>query len=74
MRKRSTLSSTRPEAPGPMLLSVPEAALLMGLGRCTVWSLCTSGALKSVKIGKTRRVVAADIPRWIADNASVTVA
>lgn len=40
----------------PLLLSVDEAALLLGLGRTTTYQLVLSGRLASVKVGRRRLV------------------
>ena len=53
------------EAPNPpavpatqprLLLTVDEAAEPLGVGRTTAWALVRSGDLKSVQIGRLRRV------------------
>ena len=53
------------EAPNPLavpatqprlLLTVDEAAEQLGVGRTTAWALVRSGDLKSVQIGRLRRV------------------
>lgn len=40
----------------PRLLSVPEAARLLGIGRTTVYELISNGELETVKIGRSTRV------------------
>ena len=42
-----------------ILLTVSEAAILMGLGRTCVYRLVMQGELASLKIGRNRR-----IPHW----------
>jgi len=39
-----------------LLLTVEEAAALLSLGRTSVFGLIKSGALRSVRIGRSRRV------------------
>ena len=39
-----------------LLLTVEEAAALLNLGRTSVFALIKSGALRSVRIGRSRRV------------------
>ena len=39
-----------------LLLTVPEAAECLGLGRSKVYQLMTSGQLRSVSIGRARRI------------------
>jgi excisionase family DNA binding protein len=65
MRKRtltahSTLPGTR------VLVSVDEAATLLSLGRTVVYRLVRRGELRSIKVGRTRRVVAASLNEYIA--------
>lgn len=40
----------------PRLLSVPEAARLLGIGRTTAYELISGGELETVKIGRSTRV------------------
>ena len=40
----------------PLLLSVKEAADLIGLGRSTIYKLMDSGTLAFVHVGKSRRI------------------
>ena len=39
-----------------ILLTIPEAAMRLGLGRSFVYGLVMSGELKSIKLGRARRV------------------
>lgn len=48
------------------LVTIKDAAKLMHLSRVTIWRLCESGTLKSVKIGgKARRIYKRSIMRFI---------
>ena len=38
------------------MFTVPEAAVLMRLGRRTVWRMVASGEIESVKMGRSRRI------------------
>jgi excisionase family DNA binding protein len=49
----------------PLLLTIPDAARLIGLHRDTVWEMCYNREIESVKIGKARRIVYADLVRWV---------
>ena len=40
----------------PVLLTVEDAAQALALGRSKVYELVESGALRSVKIGRSRRI------------------
>lgn len=42
--------------PRPLLLTVTEAAELIGLGRTTIYKLMDNGDLASVRVGKSRRI------------------
>ncbi len=49
-----------------LLLTVEEAAELLGLGRTTTYALIKSGALKSVLIGRARRIRVTDLDAYAA--------
>jgi len=40
----------------PILVSVAEAAQMLSIGRTAAWELVRKQKIKSVKIGRTRRV------------------
>jgi excisionase family DNA binding protein len=48
------------------LLRVPEVAKRLAVSEVTVWRLIYSGELKSVKIGRARRIVPDDIAAYVA--------
>jgi excisionase family DNA binding protein len=57
----------RPSAgPAGQLLTIDEVSARMRLHRSRVYGLLSTGALRSVKIGKSRRVPVAEIERYIA--------
>jgi len=47
------------------LLSVPEAARLLGVGERFVWKMASTRELPTVKIGRRRLVALADIERFV---------
>jgi len=49
-----------------LLYRVEEAADVLGIGRTRVFHLIRTGALRSVKIGASRRVPAAAIREYLA--------
>ena len=49
----------------PLLVRVEEAARLLGLGRSKVYELVGSGELRSVAIGRSRRIPASAIREWL---------
>lgn len=58
-----------PRAPD-RLLSVDEAAGLLGLGRSAVYGELQGGRLRSIKVGRRRLVPAAAISDYIAERAA----
>lgn len=48
-----------------LLLTVPEAAERLGVCRAFAYQLVTKGAIKSVKLGKARRVPVAELESYI---------
>lgn len=53
-------------APGDRLLTVPEVADVLRLGRTKIYELLASGSLRSVHVGSARRVLASDLQGFIA--------
>lgn len=49
------------------LLTVDEVADLLGLGRARVWAMVGKGQIKSIKVGRARRVVRADFDQFVED-------
>ena len=49
----------------PILVSVVEAARLLSIGRTAAWELVRKNELKSVKIGRTRRVPIVAIQEYV---------
>ena len=47
---------TAPPNGAPVLLTVEEAAECLSIGRTTMYSLVSTGAIESVTIGRLRRV------------------
>lgn len=58
-----------PPAPD-RLLSIDEAAAMLGLGRSRVYLEIAAGRLSSLKVGRRRLVPAAAIARYIAEAAA----
>jgi excisionase family DNA binding protein len=46
----------------PVLLTVEEAADALALGRTKVYELLDAGALRSIKIGRARRIPVEALP------------
>lgn len=54
-------------APGPdRLLSIDEAAAMLGIGRTALYGELQAGTVRSVKVGRRRLVSAAAIGEYIA--------
>ena len=51
----------------PLLLTVPEAARSLGLGRSTLFAMIAAGTIPAVKVGGARRVRASDLAAFVAD-------
>ncbi len=49
----------------PMLVTVEEVAQILSIGRTAAWELVRKQVLKSVKIGRTRRVVLSSVQEYI---------
>lgn len=57
---------TAPSASSRLLLTVNEVAAELGCGRDTVYSLLTTGALPSVRLGaRLRRIRRSDLDNYI---------
>lgn len=52
--------------PVKLLLTVPEAAQALGLGRSVVYELLLAGELTRVKIGRARRIPVGALETFIA--------
>lgn len=52
--------------PVKLLLRVEEAAEMLGIGRCRVFTLINSGELASVKIGASRRIPEQAVREYVA--------
>jgi len=57
-------------APGVKLYTVAQVAVIMNLSESKTWQLVRSGELDSVKIGWSRRVVAASVDAYIRKLAA----
>lgn len=48
------------------LLNMREAAILLSLGRSSLYTLVATGQIRSVKIGRSRRIPADAIDEFVA--------
>jgi excisionase family DNA binding protein len=56
--------------PDRRLLTMPQAAELLQVGRCKMQELVLSGQIRSLKIGRLRRIPAEAIDEYIAQALS----
>ena len=52
-----------------LLLTVEDTARALNLSRTTVYELIRSGRLPTLKIGRSRRILAEDLERWVREQA-----
>jgi len=64
------VAGTHPTTPVRLLLTVPEVASALGVGRNVVYELVLTGRLASIKIGRLRRVPVGAVETFI--NAQLT--
>lgn len=56
------------EPPLKLLLTVKEAADALCLDRSTVYELIMRGTLRSLKIGRSRRIRVKDLEQWVDEQ------
>ncbi len=68
METSNTLAATALAAPQTvkLLLTIPDAADALGMCRSVVYELLLCGALRSVKIGRARRIPVSVLEEFIA--------
>lgn len=52
----------------PLLLTVDEAARLLRMSRSFVYNLVMSGEIASIKLGRSRRVPAVELERFVSER------
>ena len=52
----------------PALLTVPELAAVLRVGRNTAYRLVEDGTVRSVKIGRQFRIYREDLIRYVSDH------
>ena len=50
-----------------VLLKIPEVMVRLAVGQTKVYELMSSGELRSVKVGRSRRVPSDDLERFMAE-------
>lgn len=64
MRKRQTQAALRPVVP-LQLLTIPEVARVLNIGRTKVYGLIKTDGLPVVRVGEATRVSVTSLQRWI---------
>ena len=62
---RTASRDIEPTATRVLLLTVEEAAQRLSIGRTTMYSLVSTGAIESVTIGRLRRVPSESIEKYV---------
>lgn len=56
--------SDQPKAPSePLLYSVRSAAARLSVGQSTLWAMIAAGKLKTVRLGRSRRIPHSELER-----------
>jgi excisionase family DNA binding protein len=56
-----------------LLLTVPEAAEVLGVGRSVLYELVQAGEITSIKIGRSRRIVLASLQDFVLRQARISI-
>lgn len=56
----------------PLVLSVTEAAHLLGVGRNHLYDLIADGQIPHVRFGRLIKIPRSTLETWLADQASVS--
>jgi len=54
-----------------LLLTIPEVASRLGLGRSLVYQLVMKGEISSIKVGRARRVPVTALEQFILDRMAL---
>ena len=54
-----------------LLLTIPEVASRLGLGRSLVYQLVMKGQINSIKVGRARRVPVTELELFIRDRMAL---
>jgi excisionase family DNA binding protein len=70
-RKEAAVTDQQSTEHPKLLLTVPEAAARLGIGRTLMYQLISIGAVASVQVGRLRRIRPADLESYAASLAPV---
>ena len=65
MNKKDTMEELTRTVTQPLLLSIPDVATTLGLGRSKVYELIAKEGLPVVRFGRSVRVSAASLQKWV---------
>src|SRR5260370_27663319 len=65
MSKEDTREDLKRTAAQPLLLSIPDVAASLGLGRSKVYELIAQEGLPVIRFGRSVRVSAASLQKWV---------
>jgi excisionase family DNA binding protein len=63
---RSGMESQEDKTVAENLLTVKDVATRLAIGRTTVYELIANGGLRTIKIGRCRRIPESALDEWIA--------
>jgi excisionase family DNA binding protein len=67
------VTSSEPLSTSKLLLTVDEAAALLGIRRTLTYALIRTGALPSVQVGRLRRIRFSDLDAYAAGLSPQTI-
>jgi excisionase family DNA binding protein len=65
MNKKETMEDLTQTIAPPLLLSIPDVATSLGLGRSKVYELIAKEGLPVIRFGRSVRVSAASLQKWV---------
>ncbi len=65
MRKEETMEDLKRTLAQPLLLSIPDVAASLGLGRSKVYELIAKEGLPVIRFGRSVRVSATSLQKWV---------
>ena len=65
MKKAEPIEDFKTTLAQPLLLSIPDVATSLGLGRTKVYELIAQEGLPIIRFGRSVRVSAASLQKWV---------
>ena len=62
------MTTSKPSRPPPLLFTVEDVCERTQLGRTRIYQELKSGRLRSITLGKSRRIPVMELHRWIAER------